>query len=576
MLEKEKNEIVNVFKRNFEGYLALNNLDVIIHLTYLFWNARDIMQLPFSMVNSEREVMSYLSQSKDENRRLVSKALDNIRDCMSNENIFNILKYLNNFNQYRLIEIICEDYELYSKYTFSTAKTLSELTYNILESIKGGEVLDLCSYNGNFLTNYAKKNKDYTFTGVEINEQSNLIAEIRMQALRVKYEILRKNVLYNDIEKKYNKIFCEYPLATRLLPEDIEKINTSENVMDFVFSSKISAGWAFVNSVANRLSKDGKAVVVTSNAILYKMQDIGYRKSLLDKGLVEAIISLPDSVLTSTAVATTLIVLSNNNRSVKFINATNMAEKVRNRNELDIQKIYEEYMASENTENTRIVKNEDVADNDYSFLVDNYMNTRKIIIKNPKKTQEISESIYRGYQLFSTDIMQSTEKKENSVPYKIINITDITDGEINQNLTTIYPENDKMDRYLLKDKDVILSSKGVLNKVAVARVKDGEKYLPTGNFVVIRLKKDVMNPYYLKMFLESDKGKEMINSIKTGVVLKAISVNQLKEMNVPAPNIEEQEKVIKRYLDKVEEIKKAKDVLRTLEENLKEMDNEEF
>ena len=45
------------------------------------------------------------------------------------------------------------------------------------------------------------------------------------------------------------------------------------------------------------------------------------------------------------------------------------------------------------------------------------------------------------------------------------------------------------------------------------------------------------------MFFESSKGNAIINSIKSGGALPSINISQLKDIKVPVPPIEEQNKI---------------------------------
>ena len=180
----------------------------------------------------------------------------------------------------------------------------------------------------------------------------------------------------------------------------------------------------------------------------------------------------------------------------------------------------------------------------------------------------ICKDIYRGYQVSSNEIKQYSENINGREEYQIVNITNITDGNIDSDLTKIYPDTDKMDKYLLQDKDLLVSSKGTLSKFAVVEIKNNEKYIPSGNFTILRLDTNSINPYYLKIFFESNKGTAIINSIKSGGVLPAINLSQFKEINVPVPSIEEQNRIVNRYLAKTDEIKMIKNKLNKLKENL--------
>ena len=58
--------------------------------------------------------------------------------------------------------------------------------------------------------------------------------------------------------------------------------------------------------------------------------------------------------------------------------------------------------------------------------------------------------------------------------------------------------------------------------------------------------------------------------------MPAINLSQLKTINIPVPPLEEQIKVVNRYMAKTDEIKIVKDKLRKLEESLTDIANEEF
>ena len=245
-------------------------------------------------------------------------------------------------------------------------------------------------------------------------------------------------------------------------------------------------------------------------------------------------------------------------------------------NELNADEIMKEYNSLNNTKNSKIVSNDKVANNNYSLYVQNYMEIENIEVKNPKKLNDVCKEIYRGYQVSSNEINQYSINFDGSEEYQIVNITNINDGVIDSNLTKIYLDTDKLNKYVLHNKDLLVTSKGTISKFAVVELKKDEKLVPSGNFTILRLDKNIINPYYLKIFFESNKGKSIINSIKSGGVLPAINLSQLKTINIPVPPLEEQIKVVNRYLAKTDVIKIVKDKLRKLEERLTDIANEEF
>lgn len=582
MSDKERQNIIDLFRNNMKGYLAINDIqEAITSITYLFWNAKYVVNSKLELTEDNNKLDCYLQQGTKDNQDFIWNICNSIRSCIVESNLYNILKYLDNLSEKEIIDIICEDYGMFSRYNISTPKSINELTYQIFEkNNNNSEVLDICSYTGNFLTYYAKRKTNYKFTGIEINTKSNIIAQEKMNALKVDNKLIDNNVFAYKFTKKYDKVFCNYPFGLKFNQSDLDLINKNHNELKYEFTGRISSCWAFVNSVINSLSKDGKGIAVMNNAGLYKLPDAEYRKLLVDNGLIEAVISLPEKIFAPyTSIPVTLLVLSRDNKQIKFINAEKMIlnkSTSKFMNELNVEEILKEYNANSNTSNTKIVDLEDVKNNNYSLYTSNYTEIEKIEIKNPMKLNTICKEIYRGYQVSSNEIKQYSENINGREEYQIVNITNITDGNIDSDLTKIYPDTDKMDKYLLQDKDLLVSSKGTLSKFAVVEIKDNEKYIPSGNFTILRLDTNFINPYYLKIFFESNKGTAIINSIKSGGVLPAINLSQFKEINVPVPSIEEQNRIVNRYLAKTDEIKMIKNKLNKLEENLTDIANEEF
>ena len=524
MLKNEKKEIVDVFKRNIQKYISQEDLqEVITSITYLFWNAKYVMKNDFTKELTNHEVECLFQKGNKENQSFIINVCNFCRMTITESNLTNIIKYLDKLSEKKIVEIICEDYEVYSRYSFSTPETVIELAIKILESIDGKNVLDICSYNGNFLSKYASLYKNYKYFGIEINNRYNVLTEQKLSAQGVYSKIISNNVLGYNFKKSYDKVFCNYPFMIKLGQHDYDAINSANKKLNVDFSKRITSDWAFISSIINSLSEKGKAVTIMSNGGLYKLTDQLVRQELINNGFVEAVISLPGNVFNNTMIETTLLVLSYGNRKVKFINASNLYVKEENKNKLNVEEIFNKYKNVKNDYITKIVTLDEMAKMSYSLLVNNYMTKQKVDINNPKSLSDIAE-VFRGYQISSSEISLLSENRNNVKPCKIINITNVNDGKIDKDLNVIYPQNDKMNRYLLKDKDILVSSKGTLNKFAVIEINGKEEYIASGNFNIIRLKTKMVNPYYLKMFLESSKGTILLNSIKSGGVLPALNM----------------------------------------------------
>ena len=100
---------------------------------------------------------------------------------------------------------------------------------------------------------------------------------------------------------------------------------------------------------------------------------------------------------------------------------------------------------------------------------------------------------------------------------------------------------------------------------------ENEKIVASGNLLILRPDKKKINPYYLKLFFDSDKGNKILSSIQTGAVILSINASQLKKINISLLPMDEQEKLANKYLAKIDSIKIMKAKLQQLEEELNDI-----
>ena len=269
------------------------------------------------------------------------------------------------------------------------------------------------------------------------------------------------------------------------------------------------------------------------------------------------------------------LVLSKGNKSIRFIDARNLFIPQRRVNELKTEEIFKEYISKENTE-ISINVNIDDLDSSYNLTPSKYIGSDHIELINPTKLEDVLEEIFRGYQITAEEMDELSVPSNESGAYKILNLSNINNNIIDYDLVTIKPSNDKMDKYLLKDGDVIVSAKSSKIKTAVVEIKNNEKIIASGNLLVLRLDKEKINPVYLKMFLESDKGNKILSSIQTGTVILSINPSQLKKIEISLIDIKKQNDLAKKYMAKLDSIQITKLKLQQLEQELNNISLEEI
>ena len=133
-------------------------------------------------------------------------------------------------------------------------------------------------------------------------------------------------------------------------------------------------------------------------------------------------------------------------------------------------------------------------------------------------------------------------------------LSNIRDGLIDEKLPYLTEIEPKYEKYCLKNDDLILSKNGYPYKIAVASVKGGQKILANGNLYIIEVDRDRANPYYLKAFFESEHGVSALKSITVGATIPNIGVEMLKNLVIPLPSLEEQNRIAQKYQATLDEI----------------------
>lgn len=143
--------------------------------------------------------------------------------------------------------------------------------------------------------------------------------------------------------------------------------------------------------------------------------------------------------------------------------------------------------------------------------------------------------------------------------YYLITGTDFkNDGKIDFNKCVfVTKERYEMDENIQVHKnDILITKDGTLGKVAY--LNDEPDKLTTLNSGVFRIKvtdKNVL-PRYIYHYFNSKAFRDFVESVKTGSTIPHLTQEKLVSLNIPIPNIKEQEKIIN-ILDKFEDLTRS-------------------
>ena len=443
-----------------------------------------------------------------------------------------------------------------------TPEQLCRIVNLFLDINKNDEVLDICSSYGNYLVNVGNCCSYKSLTGIEINSNASLISKIRLAVLGFNSKIITADLFSLDYSKKYDKILCDYPWGMRF--DKITQDYLSHSTEKMRFNWKIASGssdWYFINILLTMLKENGKGVLLLPAGPLFKTIDETFRKDLIDNGLIEAIIKVP-SIRRYTSIEQYAMVISNNNESVKFVDISKEVSGDKFKQVVLMNKVFD-IINNDKNKNVVIKSKEELANNGYLLKVDNYVGVKEIQYHNPRKLADFVLDKYRGYQMTSKEV---EELEDENGEYEILTISDIDNGIISSDLKKVSVNDNRFERYLVQENDIIISSKGTRIKIAVVNNIEDRKIVANGNLLVLRIDTNKLNPYYLASYLNSSNGQATLNQIQTGSVIISINPSNLIEMNISTFDIETQEKIANKYLMKQKQYLIAKEHLKKIEE----------
>jgi restriction endonuclease S subunit len=159
------------------------------------------------------------------------------------------------------------------------------------------------------------------------------------------------------------------------------------------------------------------------------------------------------------------------------------------------------------------------------------------------KLKEIAE-LFRGKSIMKSHIQPGD--------ISVLNISNIEDGEIVwDGMDTIDEEYRKVQRYALEEGDLVITCRGTVNKVAVVRELP-KKVIASANIIVIRVTDQNVIGEYIKIFLESPVGTQLVKSFQRGTTVMNINPSDLGELELPLPDLEEQKKIVDEYREEHE------------------------
>lgn len=555
--------------REFSATSASNEIILEIMTITLFSERRDIEHV--INIEREEEFYSFLENINIRKKDIYFNALDSLKGReIPLKIVVELLRMFSEVEDKCLLK--CADYvyteissKKYKEFYLSSIPWINDLVLAIFKQNKGNIIFNAECGTGLFIEQAYNNNIAKEYIGYSTNSDVVDVAAYRAELDGVeKITVKTEKFLYEDSNWMADMIYLTYPFAMRQIYQDPyvsarwDKLGVKYGIID---RRKPSFNMLCILNALENLSNNGTLIALIPNGGLFNTNDRTIREYFVEHDYLDAIITLPSRIIPCMGVGCSLIILKKEkqiNQKIKMIDTAKWVTKQRRHSEFsndNIVDIMNAYVSGEENEQVKLVSKDEIREADYNLNFGNFSRDEPIV--NPIKLKDVSETIFRGYQIKASELDKIVTSDAENTNYRIISVADIQqEGYIADNLQAVNIENKrKFSKYCLEDGDLIITAKNTSVKTAIYHKQPGINTILSGNLICIRLNKEKCNPYYLLAYLKSESGEIGLNRAQRGTVVKVISPAQLEEMIISLLEPEQQNIIASNYEDTVQEIK---------------------
>ena len=387
------------------------------------------------------------------------------------------------------------------------------------------------------------------------NREPNLMVSLQLRALLL--ETLDSRLIESDVlngafvinDQLFDHILC-IPIWNGRFKQTQVMNPKVKRQLDAIGKRPINTDWLEVLGSFEYLSTEGTMVALMTNSALTSSQNQAIRSYFVDHGYIQAVIELPDSLSEFTRIPLYAVVLSHNNNEIKFIDASESYIQERRYKNIDLDKL--KTLISDDTENSCVVNRSKVCEEEYNLLPKKY--TVEPITYDGIPLGEIC-NICRGPVIPSKELDEITTLEDTGVRYVYSQALDSQQVDMSQ-----LPFVDKSK--LGKSSQVIEEDSLVLTRTSpfksnMLHLQPGTGVIINGNLFSITIAPKYRNLYlldYIAAFFNSTLGREQIERLASGSVIKSISIKDLKSLAIPNVSIEQQRRFLG-HTDKIIEMR---------------------
>lgn len=500
------------------------------------------------------------------NPNLYKLAWNNVNKDDVSKSLYNLLKdRTKKFNRdsYEINAVVLSVFRFGDSRLNVSNVFLSDLVAHLLDIQKPDVVIDFGSGVASFLSliaaSYDEPLMRHELKGVEINSEDANLSKMVLEMCGAKYEIRNADFLKANIDKFYlfdkGYVFPPIGLRTDLSIVDIEKKE--------LINSRTSSEWLFVLKALEGLKENGKLVALLPDGALFKASDTKIRQYLLEKGLVEGIISLPANAFSDSNIKLSLVIFSKENKLFKYVNGEELLKDLPTKG-LNSEEASTDLFTAYNLQEVKKYSLGNIENVYYNLSLNSIMENESD--SSLPVLSDVAEVI-RGSNMTLSNFKDEIFEGESN--YQILTSSDIQENGI------IYYEKlihigggKKYDKFVLQKGDVIVTTKSTRVKVAAINIEPTKKIVVTGGMIIIRPNKNKLDGTYLKLYLDSEKGRRALSAIQKGTTIVTISFENLLRLRLDLPPIKNQEEIASRYKAMSTQFETAKRELGLMEKEI--------
>lgn len=428
-------------------------------------------------------------------------------------------------------------------------KILPDLIRLFEGDVKPLRILNMNSCRGNITAKAAQDFPTARIVSEDLNPRHCMLQQIVSRVFNLPIEVRIDRLNHKTEKGRFDLVLGELPFGMRrvertpILAFNGEEINVRSYEAELVNDALIS------------LDKDGIAALVTTPSVLFSNSEKKFVNALIKSSVIEKVIQLPAGILPNTSISPVLLILSKKENSKIQICDLNSIFSLGRKKSLQKQKELLEGLESTIRNHETLFNDLSVAEAeaDSSLLYPQryYTQTSLRDFENTYCVKDVAE-VFRGKNL-----AKMNENAEGDC--YLLTAKALRDQQIDISaLETIGEDSSAQNDIYLMDGDILIFSKGVAPQIAFMEGIGEMHVIPSSNFLVIRPDLQKIDPRYLMAYLTSSDGKNRLESISKGSVIKNITTPDLKNMEIPKLDLEQQKVMGARYKILQDRLKEAR------------------